>query len=253
MSGYMPGYLRMMHVFKNIMMVPFHYGAHAQEERDYKRFQEFNIFNVKLAKTSLVEYLKSQYGSWMINKVVINIYNVDANVHILATAAAGGGIDKDSRMPKNWGSGTNNYYLLDRRLKDTNLYLRFKMCKNVKDKTDNSLEFGTVEYFDIVFPKDKPNTKKKFLQYRFYPKCTLPITTNELFDSSTKLDEHIDKMKPKNFNKDFSQVLLVGWGPYEASMLPDSNDETNCTDIDIAFEYSIKVYFSLYQRDSTVI
>ena len=54
------------------------YSCHAnQTVTDNQYYQKLDIFSWISVKSTLIEFLKAQYKEWIINKIVINIYNTD--------------------------------------------------------------------------------------------------------------------------------------------------------------------------------
>lgn len=104
---------------------------------------------------------------------------------------------------------------------------------------------------DIVNAKDKPNTKRKMLKYVYYPKCTTPTKTSQnFFNGTTSIKDMIVDMKPKDWVPEYNEYLAFGFGPWNATLLPGSDETDHAVDVFCQFEWSMKLYYSCFKRDS---
>lgn len=115
------------------------YGCHAtQVDTTNGYYNKISFFDWKPSGSNLNDYLKDQYKEWLINKIVINLYNFDGGVNEYMDKPDS--FDTDKRMPSNWGSGTNNYFWRKHRFHDTRYH--FRVCKplNLEDFIDCKLD-----------------------------------------------------------------------------------------------------------------
>lgn len=160
--------------------------------------------------------------------------------------------DKDVREPPvNWNSGSNNYFWRKERFYNSRYHVCVCRPRGKDDLTDCKLSANWLEHFDVVNAKDKQNTKQKMLKYVYYPKCTKPaVSATAFFDGNKKLKDVIAGMQPKDFDLDYDEYLLFGFAPWDAEMFPSTEDTTRAVYIAVNFEWSMKVYFSMFKRDS---
>lgn len=116
---------------------------------------------------------------WIINKIVINVYNLNGYNHELfgkVGSQKSDTFDSETHIPVNWNSATNNYIQVNPNWSDINVRL---LCFIPKLQTELSKKLKTTtKNYKVLFPASRCDVSAKrkvgLPTFTVYPKCTQP-------------------------------------------------------------------------------
>lgn len=249
-SSWPPAILKTCHKSSNVYSTKWLFGCGANEQGSQTYFRKLDCLSTKIANTVFVQYVQQQYREYIVNKMKFSMFNFDGCTRHYIGAA--GGFDKVNRIPKVFDATKNDYIWEEKTFEESPFYVRTYRPRSTEDLGEAKLEAGYVETFDIVHTKNKRGRYRKFLSYVWYPKCTKPLKTTQIWDAQRTVSDVVALMEPKDFDKNHSPYVMLGFGPFDPLMFPDTNQEQESLDVCVQFEWSLKVYYTLFKRDDRV-